>query len=362
MARSVLLALLLVAAVSHVCLAAGSNCNTGSNSVNPNACYSVSGDFFECCPGGCSSSPQANVACPAIHGGSNTLPGTPSLQFIEYATEATQTIVGDPTVPGTVLKFRNEVRSLDGTTIGYTLGSCAYSVGLQADQTFEGLCFYSIHLGADLITAAGKLTSANVADLEVTGGYGIYSGARGRIVLTTISTSDMGGAFGDFQYQIYTVAPSPFPQPNTAQYSKDQLLATEGIPPVLPSSQGPASFEVREIQNSETSQAAGALLIFRNNLFSTSDNSTAIGFDIGTCVYLVGPLDDGKFELICLDTIHIGADYLVIYGIYTSKNTQVVAIIGGAGQYEKAKGSVEITTLSGSGAGEGLFSYKFFLK
>lgn len=31
---------------------------------------------------------------------------TPSLQFVEYAIDATQTIVGDPTVPGTVLKFR----------------------------------------------------------------------------------------------------------------------------------------------------------------------------------------------------------------------------------------------------------------
>jgi hypothetical protein len=53
----------------------------------------------------------------------------------------------------------------------------------------------------------GKLTSANVADLEVTGGIGQYSGARGRIVLTTISAGEEGGGFGEFLYQ---VSP-PFP-------------------------------------------------------------------------------------------------------------------------------------------------------
>jgi hypothetical protein len=48
----------------------------------------------------------------------------------------------------------------------------------------------------------GKLTSANVADLEVTGGIGQYSGARGRIVLTTISAGEEGGGFGEFLYQV----------------------------------------------------------------------------------------------------------------------------------------------------------------
>lgn len=61
-------------------------------------------------------------------------------------------------------------------------------------------------------------------------------------------------------------------------------------------------------------------LLCRNELFGTDGSTTPIGFDIGTCVYLVGPLDDGKYELICLDTIHVGADYLVIYVSYNNKD------------------------------------------
>jgi hypothetical protein len=54
--------------------------------------------------------------------------------------------------------------------------------------------------------------------------------------------------------------------------------------------------------------------------------------------------------------------FLFVQGIYTSRQTSVVAIIGGAGQYEKAKGQVEITQTGTNANGDSTYDYKIFLK
>lgn len=134
----------------------------------------------------------------ALASASGARPGVTRLTVIEHAT--TDTVVdlttnGDST--GDLLTFHNELfGEANATVVGSDQGEC---VRIEVGVSWE--CRWVNVLDGGSITVEGPFFDAKASNLAITGGTGIYRGARGSMRL--LSANDAGTEF-EFIFRILT--------------------------------------------------------------------------------------------------------------------------------------------------------------
>jgi hypothetical protein len=123
--------------------------------------------------------------------------GAATLKLVERAT-GNATHVHGGTAPdnvGDILTFYNAVYdAADKVKLGFDQGYC---VRLVVGQAYE--CHWTLSLAKGQIAVDGPFLDAGDSDLAVTGGTGLYSGARGELHL---HARDAKGSAYDYTYTL----------------------------------------------------------------------------------------------------------------------------------------------------------------
>jgi allene oxide cyclase len=118
------------------------------------------------------------------------------LRLIEHATTDTTAHVGaKPDNSGDILTFHNEIfDAADKHRVGSDNGYC---VRIEVGKSFE--CIWTVLLREGQITVEGPFYDDADSVLAVTGGTGVYVGAKGEMRL---HARDAKGSAFDFDYEL----------------------------------------------------------------------------------------------------------------------------------------------------------------
>lgn len=121
---------------------------------------------------------------------------TTRLALVERATNDTVTDLGaEGDSPGDLLTFANEIyNAANEKVVGSDTGWCMRVV---AGKSWE--CFWTLTLPDGQITVHGPFLDSGDSVLAITGGTGIYAGAKGQMKL---HARDAAGSAYDFVYEL----------------------------------------------------------------------------------------------------------------------------------------------------------------
>ena len=93
----------------------------------------------------------------------------------------------------------------------------------------------------------------------------------------------------------------------------------------------------------EGKEMPGDLILFRNNVFDSS-NETAVGYDSGYCVRVIGGGDH------CTVTLVLNDGTLSATGLFSLKGDSTLVVSGGSGKYFGTSSTLQISPRDSSGS------------
>lgn len=104
--------------------------------------------------------------------------------------------------------------------------------------------------------------------------------------------------------------------------------------------------KVTHVDGGKSGRGAGAIDFYRQSLFNKGISATPIGHTDVTCI------NTGTGSMNCNGTYFLPKGKIMVEGVIGSRLFYELAVVGGTGLYDNARGSVTVTYLGGPRPGE----------